>query len=185
MLRAAPFGSDLDWTDDGLAKAYAELANVLGNGLNRVLKMTGKYRGGAVPDRTPGATPQDDELLGRSAALGEAVTSAWSDLRLQDAAVLPIELARAMNAYIDQTEPFKLAKDEAQAARLDAVLATATTAIYRALVALLPVLPEKASAGLRQLGVDPAGRTLGELMATPPAAGHGLGEGSPLFPRLQ
>ncbi len=184
MLRAAPFGSDLDWTDDGLKKSYAELANVLGNGLNRVIKMTGKYRDGLVPDRTPGATQQDDDALAASHAIADDMARAWAELRLQDAATLPIELARAMNVYIDQTEPFKLAKDEQQAARLDAVLATATTMAYRALVALLPILPEKATAGLTQMGVDVGGRTLDDLMQSPPTPGHQLGGGEPLFPRL-
>jgi methionyl-tRNA synthetase len=183
MLRAAPFGSDLDWTDEGLTKAYAELANVVGNGLNRVLKMTGKYRNGIVPSRD-GATTQDDDLLAAADALAADVTRAWQELRLQDAVTLPVELARKMNGYIDQTEPFKLAKDASQAARLDAVLATATAALYQTLVALLPVLPTKAAAGLEQLGVDVSGKTLDELRQAAPAAGHQLGAGSPLFPRL-
>ena len=185
MLRAAPFGSDLDWTDEGLKKSYAELANVLGNGLNRVLKMTGKYRDGVVPDRSPGATAQDDEALAASGRLAGDVDAAWRELRLQDAATLPVELARAMNVYIDQTEPFKLAKDEQQAARLDAVLATAATMAYRALVALLPILPDKAAAGLAQMNVEVGNRTLMDLMASPPEVGHQLGGGEPLFPRLE
>src|SRR5690606_530523 len=102
---------------------------------------------------------------------------AWRSLSLQDAATLPLDLVREMNAYIDRTEPFKLAKDPQQAARLDAVLHNATIALYRALVALLPILPEKATAGLAQLGVDVAGRTFDDLMANPPAPGHRLGAG--------
>ncbi len=184
MLRAGPFGSDLDWTDDGLTKAYTELANVLGNGLNRVLKMTGKYRNGIVPDRSAGATSEDDAALAASDGLAEKIRDAWQDLRLQDAATLPIELAREMNGYIDRTEPFKLAKDEQQAARLDAVLATSSVMIYRALVALLPIMPTKAKAGLVQMGVDVADKTLDQLMASPLTPGHQLGGGEPLFPRL-
>ncbi|MEM7806734.1 MAG: methionine--tRNA ligase [Planctomycetota bacterium] len=183
MLRAAPFGSDLDWQRDELTRAYTELATVVGNGLNRVLTRTGKYREGVVPSRD-GATPQDDELLAAAHALGDEVAEAWTELRLQDAVTLPVELARKMNAYIDQTEPFKLAKDESQSARLDAVLATATAALYQTLVALLPVLPSKAAAGLEQLGVEVAGRTFDDLRQSAPTAGHQLGAGSPLFPGL-
>jgi methionyl-tRNA synthetase len=184
VLRAAPFGSDLDFQFDELHKSYLELANVLGNGLNRVLRMTGKYRGGVLGDASVGTTDQDRPLADQGARLVGELERAWLELRLQDAVTLPLELARTMNAYIDSTEPFKLAKDESQAARLDAVLSHATTALYRALVALLPVLPERATAGLRQLGVDPAGRRLEDLLVNPPGPGHRLGEGEPLFPRM-
>jgi methionyl-tRNA synthetase len=58
-------------------------------------------------------------------------------------------------------------------------------AIYRVLVGLLPVLPEKAAAGLAQLGVDPAGKTLAELFAAPLPAGHKLGANQVLFPKAE
>ena len=185
LLRAAPFGSDLDWQADELHRSFLELANVLGNGLNRVLKMTGKYRDGILPDAAAEAAGQDDtELLSKSNNIQSEISNAWREMRLQDAATLPLDLARAANVYIDRTEPFKLAKDASQNARLDAVLHHATVAIYRALVALLPVLPERAAAGLRQLNVDPAGRTFDDLMQNPPPPGHPLTAGEPLFPRL-
>jgi methionyl-tRNA synthetase len=195
LLRAAPFGSDLDWQFDELHKSYLELANVLGNGLNRVLKMIGKYRDCVLPsagaageptnlDRSePSIAGLEADLLMSSSELEQLVTSAYRELSLQNAVLYPVELVRKVNVYIDKTEPFKLAKDESQRARLDAVLANATIAIYRALVALLPVLPEKAAVGLAQLGVDPAGRTLADLMARPPQPGHVFSSGEPLFPR--
>lgn len=187
LLRAAPFGSDLDWQSDELHRSYLELANVLGNGLNRVLKMTGKYRNGVLPDahHAGAEAPDTDALLLKvSNDLAQKITSAWSDLRLHDAATLALDLVREMNGYIDRTEPFKLAKDESQAARLDAVLHQAAVAVYRALVALIPVLPEKAIAGLAQMNVSIEGRTFADLMAHPPAPGHPFGEATPLFPRL-
>ena len=89
------------------------------------------------------------------------------------------------NKYLSDQAPWKLAKDPAQAGRLDTVLNLATQAIYTALVGLLPILPEKATAGLSQLGVDPAGKTLGELFTTPLATGHPVRTGSPLFPKVE
>ncbi|MEL7240407.1 MAG: class I tRNA ligase family protein, partial [Planctomycetota bacterium] len=179
LLWAAPFGSDLDWQDGELHRSYLELANVVGNGLNRVLKMTGKYRDGVLADPAPGTTDDDRKLIDATAKLAGDVAAAYRDMRLQDAVTLPVELAREMNGYIDRTEPFKLAKDESQAARLDAVLYHAASAMRQVLAALLPVLPEKAAAGLDQLKL-PA--TLAQ--STPLQAGHQLGEGQPLFPRL-
>src|SRR5438094_7509839 len=87
--------------------------------------------------------------------------AAYDACDLQQCALLPIELARHANGYIDATRPFSLAKDPAQAVGLDTVLHLSTMAIYVALVALLPMLPEKAAAGLEQLGVNVTVRTLG------------------------
>ncbi len=184
LLTAAPFGNDLNWTDADFHKSFNELANVVGNCLNRVLKMTGKYRGGVLPPATP-LEQIDFDLEARSTALVGQVEAAYESIELQQAAWLPIELARATNGYIDATEPFKLAKDESKRERLDTVLNLACQAIYRALVALLPVLPEKAADGLRQLGVSIEGKTLEALFAEPLQPGHQLGEGSPLFPKIE
>jgi methionyl-tRNA synthetase len=184
LLRAAPFGSDLDWNDADFNKSYAELANVLGNLLNRNLNMIGKYRGGKLPAGE--ATEDiDRQLLAQTESLGQRVSAAYERLELQQAALLPIELARAANGYIDATRPFSLAKDPAQSARLDTVLRVSAEATRAALVALLPILPEKAAEGLGQLGLDVAGRTLGDLFQTPLKAGHTIGTGHPLFPRAE
>ena len=88
----------------------------------------------------------------------------------------------ATNGYIDATAPFSLAKDPAQARRLDTVLALSARAIARTLIALLPILPDKAAAGLTQLGIPFAGKTLAELFALD-LTGVKVGAGQPLFPR--
>ncbi len=184
LLRAAPFGSDLDWTDADFNKSYNELSNVLGNCLNRIVKMVGRYRGGALPalaDRDAA----DDIVLGPTQKLTGALADAYRRIELQQCSLLPVELARATNAYIDATAPFTLAKDPAKAGRLDTVLNLSAQAIYRALVALIPILPQRAAAGLRQLGVDPDGKSLADLCAAPLPAGQKFGEGQPLFPRLE
>ena len=186
MLRAAPFGSDLEWNEAELDKSFNELANVVGNLLNRVLTMVNKYRDGALPAATAAGTGDiDAELRAKLAALPGELAKAYDRLELQQCALLPVELARAGNGFVDATAPFKLAKDPAQAGRLDAVLNLAAQVTKSALVGLLPVLPEKAAAGLRQLGVDIAGRTLAELLTTDLPAGHRVGTGSPLFPKVE
>jgi methionyl-tRNA synthetase len=184
LLRAAPFGSDLDWTDADFQKAFNELANVLGNLLNRNLNMLGKYRDRTVPAGRP-TEDIDRSLAAATESLPGQVAEAYAKLELQQACLLPVELARAANGYIDATAPFKLAKDPAQAGRLDTVLTLAAQATKTALVALLPVLPEKAAAGLAQLGVSTQGKTLSDLWGTPLAAGHKVGEGKPLFPKVE
>jgi methionyl-tRNA synthetase len=184
LLRAAPFGNDLDWKDTELAAAHTELANVLGNCLNRVLNITNKNRDAALPAAAE-LTDLDRTLIDATATLPAAVTAAYDRVELQQAALLPIELVRTTNGYIDATAPWKLAKDPAQSQRLDTVLNLTTQAIHTALVALLPILPEKSAAGLAQLGVDPTNKTLSDLFATPLSPGHKVNQGTPLFPRVE
>jgi methionyl-tRNA synthetase len=185
LLRAATFGNDLDWAeeDKDFLKAYDELLKVLGNCLNRVLSMANKYRSGALPavgDRDV----IDDSLEARINEFEGKLAEAYRNLDLQQCVMLPIDLARATNGYVDATEPFKLAKDPAKSGRLDTVLNLAAQAIHRAMVGLLPVLPEKAAAGLKQLGIESEGKRFAELFRPLPA-GHQLGQGQPLFPKVE
>ena len=183
MLRAAPFGNDLEWSDGELDKAFNELANVVGNCLNRTVKMIGRYREGVLP-AVGDAEEIDQQLIDQTGKLCAAMVQAYDRLAFQECAMLPLELARATNGYIDATAPFSLAKDPAKASRLDTVLNRSAQAIKNALVALLPILPEKAAAGLEQLGVGLHGRTMQELMTAELPAGQKLGAGEPLFPKI-
>jgi methionyl-tRNA synthetase len=187
LLRAAPFGSDLDWTDNDFLKSFNELKNVLGNCLNRTLKMIDRYRGGVLPE--PGELESiDRELLAHGEKLPAQLADAYANIGLQQCAELPVQLARFTNGYIDATEPFKLAKDPAKAKRLDTVLNVAARSIHRSLVGLLPILPEKSAEGLRQLKTDVTSpgenKTLAALYANPPAPGTKLGDAQPLFPNV-
>jgi methionyl-tRNA synthetase len=184
VVRAAPFGSDLDFTDADFQKSFHELGNVLGNCLNRTVKMIDRYCGGALPAMGQLQTI-DNDLLTKVQALPEAIRRAYDHFELQQGAVLPIELARATNGYIESTEPFKLARDPASAGRLGTVLAVAATAIRQALIGLLPILPHKAAAGLGQLGAQVEGRTLDRLFGAPWPPGSKLGTAQPLFPKLE
>src|SRR5581483_7307220 len=103
-----------------------KLANVLGNLLTRNVNMIKKYRG-----TLPAGAPTEDidrNLANATANLRGQIEQAYDRLDLQQAVLLPIELARTANGYIDATRPFSLAKDPAQAARLDTVLNLAVQA---------------------------------------------------------
>jgi methionyl-tRNA synthetase len=183
LLRAAPFGSDLDWSEKEFHAAYFELSKKLGNCLNRATNMTSRYRGNIVP--AAGELQElDRAVLAQVEALPGKLAEAYGRFALQDGALLPIELVRAIDGYIEATAPFKLAKDPAQAGRLDTVLNVILRAMHAALVGLLPILPEKAAEGLKQLSVESAGRGMQELFAGAPAAGAKLGEGHALFPAV-
>jgi methionyl-tRNA synthetase len=181
LLRAAPFGTDLDFNEADFAKTFKELADVVGNCLNRTIKMTHRYRQGVVSAMS--AMEQiDQDLLAKAHALPAQVQEAYLNLDLQQAAMLPVELARATNGYIDATAPFKLPKG---GERQSTILAVAAEAIRHALVGLLPILPHKAAEGLSQLGIEVQGKNLPELFASKLEEGSKLGDGQPLFPKLE
>jgi methionyl-tRNA synthetase len=184
LLRAAPFGSDLDWKDAELANAYAELGNVVGNLLNRTLNMIGKYREGQVPAIGP-LSDTDAALQKHIASIGGELACAFAGVELQRCALLPVELARAANTYIDVTRPFTLAKDSTKSVELDTVLNLCAQSCKRIMASLLPILPEKAAAGLAQLGVSVEGKTIQQLLENDLAVGHALGKAEVLFPRIE
>jgi methionyl-tRNA synthetase len=184
LLRAAPFGADLDFNDADFVRSFNELANVLGNCLNRTINMIGKYRDRTLAPPSGGINAGlEKDLLERIHALPAALAGAYQKLELQQCVILPLDLARATNGFIDATRPFSLAKDPAQQDRLNTVLYLSAQAIYRALAAMLPVMPEKAAAGLAQLGVDVQGKRFAELFGTLPV-GQKLAEAQPLFPKV-
>jgi len=150
-----------------------------------VVKMIGRYRGGVLPAVVGELEEIDRGLVARTAGLEGELGKAYENCELQHCAVLPLELARATNGYIEMTAPFGLAKDPAKAGRLDTVLNVSAQAVYRALVGFLPILPHKAVEGLRQLGVDVSGKDMAELLGSDLPAGQKLGEGQPLFPRVE
>ena len=184
MLRAGTFGNDLDWSDREFEAAYDDLSKKLGNCLNRTTNMTARYRDNTVPAAVE-LQDLDRSVLAQISALPGKLADAYGRLALQECATLPIDLVRVVDGYIEATAPFKLAKDPAQSAKLDTVLNLLVRGMYAALVGLLPVLPEKSVAGLRQLGIDTTGKSIDDLFNSAPAAGHRLGEGSALFPRVE
>jgi methionyl-tRNA synthetase len=143
--------------------------------------MTHRYRGGVVAGMSA-MESIDHDLLAKAHALPEQLGQAYQQLDLQQAALLPVELARATNGYIDATAPFKLPKGEE---RQNTVLAVAAEAIRHALIGLLPILPHKAAEGLNQLGIDVQGKTLPQLFGMKLNEGSKLGDGQPLFPKLE
>ena len=101
-------------------------------------------------------------------------------LNCRSAVLAPLDLARAVNVYIDETAPYKLASQLGGSNRLDTILNLSAEAIYRCLAALVPALPEKAAAGLQQLGMN-ASELSWERLSTGLPAGLRVADGKPLF----
>ena len=186
LMREVTLGQDGDVSREGLRSRYNnELANELGNLVSRTVSMVGKYRGGQLPQAGP-----EGETVASVAVEAEKMIAAAS--RHYEAAAVTAalesvwEIVRRLNRLVEEEAPWKLAKDEAQAERLDAVLRGLAAGLRLVAMTLHPVMPTTAVEILRRLGqpcadgdllLDKA--TWGRLAATAVVAGP------PLFPRLE
>jgi len=177
VVRELDIGPDGNWTDAGFAARYqAELANGLGNLVNRSLSMLKRYRNGVIPARhdelAPDAAKAAADTLAhlRASELQKALHSIWS-------------LVTRANQYVDQTAPFKLAKDPAQAARLDEVLYNLVESCRVLAVLLHPFIPGTSAKIYAQLNLPgtPDKFTSAAWGGLP--VGQTIGEPAALFPR--
>jgi len=177
VLRELDIGPDGNWTDAGFRSRYqAELANGLGNLVNRSLSMLKRYRNGIVPAKS-------NELAADAAKATDETRTLFQQSQLQSALQSIWGLVNRANQYVDQTAPFKLAKDPAQAQRLDEVLYNLAETCRVLAVLLNPFLPGTTAKIYAQLGLNGEPdkfelATWGGL-----TAGHQIGEPAPLFPR--
>lgn len=186
LMRDMATGYDADLSDERMEMAYnKELAGGLGNLLNRTLNMAQKYRSGVL---TLGS--YDDELnAALRATVNEAPSryiekmGAWG---IHEGIAEAWKIVTHANQFVDSTQPFKLAKDEAQAARLDSVLYHLAEALAHVSVLLSPIMPEACTKMREQLGWQmPDGFKVQELRWGLLPDGHQLGQPVPLFPRLE
>lgn len=177
VLRELDIGPDGNWTDAGFAARYnAELANGLGNLLNRSLAMLKRYRGGVVPPRGGDLAPEAEKTVSETRAHLESN-------RLQAALVSIWALVDRANQFVDHTAPFKLAKDPSQSARLDQVLYSLVETCRVLAVLLWPFLPGTATKIYAQLGLAGAPDRFELARWGLLEPGHRAGEPAPLFPR--
>ena len=178
-LRELDIGPDGNWTDAGFRSRYqAELANGLGNLVNRSLSMLKRYRNGIVPAAS-------NELAGDAEKAIATTRSQLEQNQLQDALQTIWSLITRANQYVDQTAPFKLAKDPAQAQRLDEVLYNLTETCRVLAVLLWPFLPGTATKIYSQLGLSGEPNQFSAAAWGKLNAGHSIGEPAPLFPRKE
>jgi methionyl-tRNA synthetase len=177
VVRELDIGPDGNWTDAGFKARYqAELANGLGNLVNRSLSMLKRYRNGVVPQRFDELQPDAEKCLSE-------VLSSLQANELQAALLSIWRLVARANQYVDHTAPFKLAKDPAQAKRLDEVMYNLAETCRVLAVLLWPFLPGTAGRIFAQLGLAVAPDKLEAARWGGLAAGHVIGEPAPLFPR--
>ena len=145
VLHEMPFESDgiISW--ELIADRYnSDLANVLGNLVNRTVSMSNKYFGGIVADK--GANePVDEELKAVCTSLRAKAEERMDKLRVADTITEILSLFKRCNKYVDETEPWVLAKDPEKADRLSTVLYNLAEAIIIGASLLEPFMPETAA----------------------------------------
>ena len=150
LLHEMPFENDgvITW-ELMVERINSDLANTLGNLVNRTISMTNKYFGGTVTDK--GVTADvDADLKAVVGGTPAAVDAKMENLRVADAITEIFNLFKRCNKYIDETMPWALAKDEAQKDRLETVLYNLIDSIEKGAKLLASFLPETAEKILRQ-----------------------------------
>ena len=180
VVRELDIGPDGNWTDAGFRARYtAELANGLGNLVNRSLSMLKQYRSGVVP-------PRSDELAPEVTRAASQVTERLRVNKLQEAlTTVFFSIVDRANKYVDQTAPFRLAKDPAKAARLDEVLFNLAEASRVLAVLLWPFIPGTAERIYSQLGLTESPDQLKNAAWGGLPVGHRIAEPAALFPKKE
>lgn len=152
LLREVPFGLDGDFSESGLARRInSDLANDLGNLLNRTLQMIERFKGCMVTGYGP-SDPLDLEMEKLAAATYEALLDRMSEFAFDEALKAIWTFISRMNKYIDETAPWKLGKDNDP--RLDSVLGTLYQALVQISLMVAPFMPETSRRMWSQLGLE-------------------------------
>ncbi len=181
LLREMPFAQDGTITLETIISRYnADLANTLGNLVNRTVAMINKYFGGTITNPCV-CEAVDGELKAECAQCKQSVTDLMNKFKTADAIESVIALARRSNKYIDETTPWALAKDEAKLERLKTVLYNLCEAIRFIGILIAPFMPETSEKILAQINASVRDY---ELLEFTDEGTISVGEATPLFARL-
>ncbi|MGN0661023.1 MAG: methionine--tRNA ligase [Oscillospiraceae bacterium] len=183
LLSEMPYTSDGSITYDTIIERYnSDLANTIGNLVNRTVAMQNKYFGGVIAEPCEKGD-FDSELREFALSTVAEVDRLFASYRVSDALEAILNLARRSNKYIDETMPWILAKDEASKARLGTVLYNLLESIRFIAVLISPFMPETSEKILGQINTDiKSYDSLSSFGALKPGAK--VNEAVPLFSRI-
>ena len=183
LLSEMPHANDGSISYETMIDRYnADLANTLGNLVNRTVAMANKYFDGVLP-ANGAKTELDDAFIADILSAVPAVEKGFAEFKIADAADAVMNAAKRSNKYIDETAPWALAKNEDDRERLSTVLYNLLEAIRFIAVLLTPFMPETAEKILAQINCDVKDYdSLSAFGAYP--VGTKVGEATPLFGRI-
>ena len=185
LLREITLGLDGNFNRDALIQRInADLANDLGNLLHRTLNMIGKFQGGKLVASTEG-TALDKSFRQEAVDTAAEYRRLMENVQLSDAVKLVWKFIGRANKYIDETAPWKLAKDAAQAQELANVLYNLAESLRIVSILISPFMPSTALKIREQLKVSAEftldeAETFGSIEEN-----HEVGKPEQLFPRIQ
>lgn len=185
LMRDMVLGQDASFSDESFIKRLnSDLANDLGNGLNRVTNLISRHFDGVFP-KAPAVAEEtiDQELRLETEAMVQRTASLLQQLKLSQALEEIFSVVRLVNRYLEERAPWRLAKSPELRDDLVRTLRTSAEALRIALQLLYPVMPERAEKGLQMLGSSNVG--LDGLRWGLLKGGEKLAPATPLFPRIE
>ena len=184
LLREYTFGSDGQFTNEVmLNRMNYDLANDLGNLVSRTCAMIAKFFGGKLPAEQAADPEKDDELIAMAGSLHERYEAQMEQLSFQNALAEVFKVISRANKYIDENEPWKLAKDPDRAPRLARVMYNLLETVRICAGLLTPFMPDSVAEIGRRIGAERMDWDSLCVFGLLPADAAVTG-GDPLFPRI-